>query len=1463
VLVLTLLIGAAAAAVLVSQTAWFKNWIRSYIVREASLYLNGTLHIDRLAGNLLYGLELQNVGISMEGQPVVTIKDVGLDYNIWDFITKGLSIDNIRLNQPVIVLRRDGDTWSLSRLLKKQEKEADRRGPMRPVSIEAIGVSDGSFVVEGAVGTSGVDMPKRFDHLDAKLSFKYEPVRYSIDITHLSFRGSEPAIALNALSGGIAVRDDAVFIEKLAIRTAETSVSVDGDVQQYLTRPVFHLHISSDKLSVPELARVLPALKGLKLQPQFDANLAGSADRMNVELNVVSKAGELSGKVIADVEAPDRSVSGDVSVRHLDLAELLGAPQQKSDITGDVRVDLHAPGSTLDVESLRGSVAFDAAHVAAAGYSADRLRGDARIAGRRVELDARGTAYGAAATAVGRIEIPRGNGVVAYDVHGRAQHVNLERLPRQLNAPRAGTDVSAEYHAVGTGAAQARVDLRFDDSHLAGGTIEKGSTASFTLAGRAPVEYRANASLANVDLQRVGREFDIPALADPLFQGSLTGHIAGSGRTGSTRDLEMTASGTLTTASLFGGRLENVAFEANVARDSAHIKAAGAFADVDPAALSGTPRLKGRAAGTLDVDATIAHLSEGVTPDDVEASGRVALQPSTIGGVDIAKANVEGDYRNAAADIRTLDVTGPDVAVQGHGTVALNETGSSNFTLHADSSSLTKVGSLVDQPLEGRATVDATVTGNRRELQAKGHLVGNDVKYGNAGALSLTSDFTANAPELAFADSTVKADSRATFVTVGGQQIDEISGSAAYHQRQLDVDVTAKQPQRSLGVAGSLIVHPDHREVHLQRLGLQTAGMTWQLAPGAAPAIHYMPDHVDVADLKLVSGAQTVEASGSFGRPSDALNVTLSKVDVASVDALLLREPQLSGRLDATATVRAMPAPGEPDTLTASLKRPPQVDANFNLVNGAFRQFKYESFGGTIGYRDKGLTVDTKLQQNPTAYITAKGYVPTAVFTPISAEAREAAHDAPVAPEDRIDLHVESTPIDLGIVQGFTTQLTNVTGTLQARLDVVGSAADPHPTGLVTLQKGGFTVPATGVSYNGFEGRVELDEDRVRVGAITVLDNHFNALNVSGELAIHQREIGNVLVYMHSDDFKVIDNKTGNVRVNADLQLGGELRAPRLEGNLGLTTGTVDVDPILDAIADEAYATAQTEYGHAAPAAGPKKTEPFSMVGALQALSMDVHVTVPDDLVVKGTELRTNDVPIGLGSITVTLGGDVRATKSPGGEVVLVGPINTIRGNYTFQGRRFDILRDGTVRFTGDPLSSLDPLLDIRTERVIQAVTARVNIRGTLRMPQIVLDSTPPLEQADILSLIIFNQPANMLGANEQVVLGQRAIQIATGAVAEELSRSIEQALNVETFEISSASGTGAQLTVGQQVGSNLYFKLEQGVGDQSMTNFIIEYELKKWLRMRTNVVQGSNVQQQLFQRMQGSGVDLLFFFSY
>lgn len=1453
-LVLTLIVGVTAAAVIIAETAWFKNWLRVYIVREAHQYLNGTVSIDRLGGNLFYGIELENIAVSMDGSQVVAIKDLGLNYSAFELLTRGLSVDNVRLNQPVIYLRREGDTWSLSRLIKKEEQEADRRGPAKPITIADIGISDGSIVMTDAVGTSGVSVPKRVDHLDAKLAFKYEPVRYSIEITHVSFRGSDPAIALNALSGGVAVREDTLFVDKLAVRTAETSMSIDGAVQQYLSKPVFNLQITSDKLSVPEIAQLVPSLAGIRLQPAFELRLSGPLDRLGADVNVRSSAGNLVGQFVLDVQEPQQAAEGTVSIRHLDLAPIVANPQQRSDITADAKFDVR--GASLDdFASLRGTATIDAPRIVAAGYTTERMHVDANIDGRRIRVNGHTNAYGAAATASGTVTLPPSASKkplpVAFDLHGQARHVNVAKLPRTAKLPPAATDVNAAYHVVGStasgsGLGPVRADLRFNPSTVAGAAIAEGSTASVTTNGDV-MGYSADLTVNGLDLQRFGRDFRVPALAVDRYQSTLNGHVMVSGRGTTPETANLTANGTLHDTSILGGRLPQLSFDAGVADNAAHVKATGEFADVDPAVATGKAQAKGAVNGTLDVDATVTHLSDGVHPETVDASGTVMLGRSTVGELQIDRANIDADYHDSTGTIRSAEVVGRDVNVKATGTLALNDTGHSNLTVHADSPSLEEIGKLIDQPLTGIGKLDAVVTGNKRELQATGTFVGDGIKRGENGALTLSGDYTAKIPELSLEDATISATTRGSFVTIAGQNINEVTAKTTYHQKQLEFDFDAKQPERSLGAGGSLVIHPDHQEVHLASLALQTAGQSWQLAPGAKPTVQYGGDAIGVEQLKLTSGAQEIEANGRFGRAGDKLDVTLNNVDLASVDALLLRPPQFSGRLNGAAVV-------------TGTKDAPQVKADFKVNQGGFRQFRYDTFGGTVSYGGKGVTLDARLDQNPTTWAEAKGYVPLAAFKS-SETTLPHSHTEAASPEDRFDLHVKSSPIDLGIVQGFTTALTNVKGTVQATVDVTGAANDPHPEGEVSVQNAAFTVGPTGVSYTNVGGKVELQGDKVHIDDLELYDNHQAALSITGDLSVHEREVGAVALDLTARDFKVIDNDMGNVRVDSSMRLAGELRAPRLEGYLSVSTGTLNVDTILASTGESAYATKQTEFQPVAEDTKGQTAPPRFF----DALGMDLHLTVPDDLVVKGQNLETPGAPIGLGTINLTLGGDLRVTKQRGTPPTVVGVVNTIRGTYNFQGRRFEILRDGTVRFDGDPLTDLNPELDVRTERVIQAVTANVNIRGTLKQPEIELTSAPPLDQADILSLIVFNQPINELGEGQQLSLAQRAQQLATGAVASQLARSIGSALNLDLFEISTAtdSGAAAEVTVGQQLGQNLYVKVQQGIGDQSQTNFVFEYELAKWLRLQTNFLQGATTQQQLFKRVQGTGLDLLFFFSY
>ncbi len=314
------------------------------------------------------------------------------------------------------------------------------------------------------------------------------------------------------------------------------------------------------------------------------------------------------------------------------------------------------------------------------------------------------------------------------------------------------------------------------------------------------------------------------------------------------------------------------------------------------------------------------------------------------------------------------------------------------------SPSLETIGKLVDLPLTGIAKVDATITGNRSELKAKGNLTGDGVKYDENGALTASTDFTATIPDLDVERARVSANTHATFVSIGGQNINELTAKTEYANKHVDFDATAKQPERSLPASGNLSLHPDHQEVHLTAARFAVQGCAMAAGRRQSATINYASEAVSVRP-RLVNGDQADHRRRSFGRPGDSLNVTLNNIDLATVDALLLREPQLTGRLNASATV-------------TGTKEAPSVDAKFAVDHGGFRQFKYDSFGGTATYAASGVDVDARLQQNPTTWLTVKGYAP------VSSDARKKDYD----------LHVDSSPIDLGLVQGFTTALTRCHG---------------------------------------------------------------------------------------------------------------------------------------------------------------------------------------------------------------------------------------------------------------------------------------------------------------------------------------------------------------------------------------------------------------------------------------------------
>ncbi len=428
-----------------------------------------------------------------------------------------------------------------------------------------------------------------------------------------------------------------------------------------------------------EAATLVPALRGYEnLQPAFEINASGPADRLDVQLNVREKeVGHVAGNLVIDALGPERRIAGEAQTEHFNVGALVRGATVKTDVTGHATMDLVFPSAEMPT---RGTYTMNASRAVVAGYEARNLRAKGRIDGRLVTVNADAAAYGGHATAVGTV---RAEAPLTLDLEGRATNVDLRNLPPQLNVPGVSSQLQFSYTIAGRGPLLSG-DVQMEESTIADATIAPGTIGSFKIGGGAP-EYSAKGQVANLDLQKIGRGFNIPTLDTEKFQSRINATAFDAKGVGGGRyPLTLDATGTLVDSEIFRATVPHFEFTTNFGGGDAHVVSMGEFTGLDPAAIVGDNRVAGRVDGDVDVNLTLRNYSGGVTVDSVDATGRVNVGHSTIGGLDIDKAVVDGTYTNRAGTLNELVIDGPDFHANGKGAIALNDTGSSNLTLHLD-----------------------------------------------------------------------------------------------------------------------------------------------------------------------------------------------------------------------------------------------------------------------------------------------------------------------------------------------------------------------------------------------------------------------------------------------------------------------------------------------------------------------------------------------------------------------------------------------------------------------------------------------------------------------------------------------------------------------------------------------------------------------------------------------------------
>jgi translocation and assembly module TamB len=238
----------------------------------------------------------------------------------------------------------------------------------------------------------------------------------------------------------------------------------------------------------------------------------------------------------------------------------------------------------------------------------------------------------------------------------------------------------------------------------------------------------------------------------------------------------------------------------------------------------------------------------------------------------------------------------------------------------------------------------------------------------------------------------------------------------------------------------------------------------------------------------------------------------------------------------------------------------------------------------------------------------------------------------------------------------------------------------------------------------------------------------------------------------------------------------------------------------------------------------------FPSASLLDNLRVNVQVTVDRDMFVRSQDIN----------VEIYTDGALRVSVNPRTKaLVLDGVVLSDRGEYRFQGRRFEV-KQGSATFVNLP--DLNPTLQVTAEYQVQSparetINIRIIIAGTLEDPRISLesDAQPPISQTDLLSYLAFGRTSSSLlqlagngltsgGAGSSNLVGEGAAlaarqvsAAALGALTDQLAGQTAKSIHADVLTISPADVSldaggflkGTQVEFGKYVQARTFLGLQ------------------------------------------------------
>jgi autotransporter translocation and assembly factor TamB len=825
---------------------------------------------------------------------------------------------------------------------------------------------------------------------------------------------------------------------------------------------------------------------------------------------------------------------------------------------------------------------------------------------------------------------------------------------------------------------------------------------------------------------------------------------------------------------------------------------------------------KQRIDSNLNLRARIVGRGFGLA--DASARADVALLPSTVGQVRIARGRIGAMI--ADRRVRTnLTLSGTAAQLKADGDIALTADRHARLAYDLQLADLGPWLALTGQQGGGSLNLAGRVAGTLESLRTQDQVRFTALRYGTnyVGCGSASADMNAIGKpgmygHVALSMSQIR----------GGVKLKLVHLTASVRQLHPVTVVGISlltEDERSLKnrIEAEIRKGPATSELTLARVSIQDPEETWT---NPFPArIVADQNGITINRFLLTSQQSRIFLDGSASK-AGTQNVLL-QIDglrLSAVKAAFQNSLDLSGVLSIQARVGGTAAA-------------PVIHFVSNVSGLRVTGQSYQGLSAAVAYENERANLDLAFRQDPIHSLTAKGLVPIAVGWTQGFQMK---------PRGDIDFHATSSGLSLAVLNALAPNtVREADGLLLLNLTVGGRLTQPVATGFVKIQRAAGMIIPTGVKIEDLELGTEFSSQSLRIDQMH-MSSGAGTIDAHGQLTMENYKPGNIEMAIHMVNWPAIRNQQYRATANGQIKVGGTAVAPVITGNVEildallrpdlafLTSGPPPPDTTIHLVSTTVPASPPNliPINPSCPPS-PKivvlpstKLKPVGKsVNNQPELSVDMMVHLRRDIWVKQEN----------GSAELT--GDVHVVKAASEPLRLIGEVETVRGWLNVMDKQFKVTK-AKIAFTGGV--PIDPGLDITADYQAQQYLVHVIVGGTANKPTLTFKSEPDLEQADILSVLLFGKPTSQLSGGERTDLKTRASEVATGFAASQVSHQVSQALGLEEMDIELRQ-TGRGVGIGSYLGQNTYATFSQDFSQQGGQRVDLEHYLTRHIEVDTD----------------------------